>query len=57
MKITHVLSDGTILKDIQGHVVKVSEAESVYNLIDHINNENDRKREKNGETKKKKQKT
>ena len=33
----HVLKDGTITKDITGRVVKVSDAEAVYNLISKIN--------------------
>ena len=37
MKIHHVLKDGTRTDDITGHVVKVADAESVYNLITKIN--------------------
>lgn len=55
MNITHVLNDGTVLDDIQGHVVKVGEAESVYDLIDSINR--DGKRGKNGKKEEKKQET
>lgn len=35
--VKHILSDGTVLKDITGHVVKVSDAPDLYNLIDSIN--------------------
>ncbi len=33
----HILKDGTTTTDITGHVVKVSDAESLYKLIDSIN--------------------
>ena len=33
----HVLSDGTITKDITGRVVKVRDAENFYNLLQKIN--------------------
>lgn len=29
----HVLKDGTVKKDITGHVVKMKDAEAVYNLM------------------------
>lgn len=31
--ITHILRDGTVLKDITGHVVKVKEAKAIYQLL------------------------
>lgn len=37
MAITHVLSDGRILADIAGYVVKKEQVAGVYNLIDGIN--------------------
>ncbi len=37
MKIHHVLKDGTRTDDICGHVVRVQDAESVYNLIAKMN--------------------
>ena len=37
MAITHVLSDGRILADITGYVVKKEQVAGVYNLIDGIN--------------------
>lgn len=37
MKIHHVLKDGTRTDDISGHVVRVKDAESVYNLISKMN--------------------
>lgn len=43
--ITHILKDGTVLKDITGHVVKKEDATSVYNIIDRMNAE----RSKNGD--------
>lgn len=39
--IRHILKDGTVLKDITGHKVKRSDAESVYLMIE-------RKRRKDG---------
>lgn len=35
--VTHVLKDGTRLDDITGHVVRVQDAEVVYNLMIEIN--------------------
>lgn len=35
--VIHVLKDGTRVDSIAGHVVKISEAEVVYNLMDEIN--------------------
>ena len=37
MKIHHVLKDGTRTDDINGHVVRVQDAETVYNLIAKMN--------------------
>lgn len=37
MRIHHVLKDGTRLDDISGHVVRVQDAETVYNLIAKMN--------------------
>ena len=37
--ITHVLKDGTVVKDIDGHVVKMEDARGVYALIDKMNRE------------------
>lgn len=34
--IYHVLANGTITKDITGHIVKVKDAEAVYNLMSKI---------------------
>jgi hypothetical protein len=35
--ITHVLKDGTIKKDITGHVVKMKDCKALYQLLDNIN--------------------
>ncbi len=43
--IIHILSDGTVLDDIKGHVVKQEEIKSAYDLIDSMNK---RQEEKNG---------
>lgn len=37
MKVHHVLKDGTRTDDISGHVVKVKDCETVYNLITQMN--------------------
>ena len=37
--VIHYLKDGTRVEDITGHVVRVQEAEVVYNLMDQINRE------------------
>jgi hypothetical protein len=37
MAVTHVLKDGTVLNDITGHVVKMTDVPSVYALVDQIN--------------------
>lgn len=38
----HVLADGTVTKDITGHVVKMSDAEAIYHLMSKIN-QNDKR--------------
>lgn len=35
--VKHVLKDGTNVNDITGHIVKMKDARSVYNLIESIN--------------------
>nr|DAO53816.1 MAG TPA: hypothetical protein [Caudoviricetes sp.] len=37
MAVTHVLKNGTILQDITGHIVKVNDARSIYQLISKLN--------------------
>lgn len=37
MHVIHILKDGSRLEDITGHIVKVAEAETVYNMIRDIN--------------------
>lgn len=37
MKIHHILKDGTRTDDISGHVVRIQDAESVYNFISKLN--------------------
>ena len=43
--VTHILKDGTVLKDITGHVVKREDVPTVYSLIERMNAE----REKHGD--------
>lgn len=35
--VRHILKNGTELKDIKGHIVKIEDAQSVYALIEQIN--------------------
>lgn len=37
MRVVHILKDGTVLKDITGHIVRVEDAPALYQLIDTIN--------------------
>ena len=37
--VRHIMSDGKILSDITGHVVKAEEVKEVYQLIDRIRKE------------------
>lgn len=41
--VKHILKDGTVLKDITDHVVKVEDAEAVYVLMDKINDKGGKK--------------
>ena len=40
MAIKHILKDGTEPNDITGHIVKRSQAENLYTLLDSINSKN-----------------
>ncbi len=35
--VRHIMKDGTVLKDITGHVVKMEDAKRVYALMEKIN--------------------
>ena len=37
MSVVHILKNGSILNDITGHVVKIEDAKSAYQLLDNIN--------------------
>jgi hypothetical protein len=37
MSVIHILKDGSVVKDITGHVVRVEDAGPLYQLIDSIN--------------------
>lgn len=37
MAVIHILKDGSVVKDITGHVVRVEDAGPLYRLIDSIN--------------------
>ena len=41
--VKHVLNDGTVLKDITGHVVKGKDAPEVYEVINQIKKEKEEK--------------
>lgn len=46
MTIKHIMKDGTVLTNISGHVVKMEDARSVYDLMDRINQKANRKGDK-----------
>ena len=37
MSVIHILKDGSVVKDITGHVVRMEDARPLYDLIDNIN--------------------
>lgn len=37
MSVIHILKDGSQVKDITGHVVKMDDAGALYSLMDEIN--------------------
>ena len=37
MSVVHILKNGSVLSDITGHIVKIEDARSLYQLIDGIN--------------------
>ena len=41
--VKHILKDGTVLTDITGHIVRIEDAEAVYQLMDKLNEERGRK--------------
>lgn len=46
MAIRHHLKDGTVLDDITGHVVRKEDVPQVYELIDRMNTERQKREEK-----------
>lgn len=36
MSVIHILKDGSVVKDITGYVVKVKDAERLYQLLDNM---------------------
>ena len=44
MGVVHILKDGSIVKDITGHVVRVEDAGPLYQLIDSINRKGSKKK-------------
>ena len=44
MAVIHILKDGSIVKDITGHVVRMEDAGPLYQLIDSINREGSKKK-------------
>lgn len=38
MAVIHILKDGTRVDSVRGHVVKMADAEPLYNMIHSINN-------------------
>lgn len=41
----HILADGTVKKDITGHVVKMSDAETLYQFMSGLRSHTDKKKE------------
>lgn len=39
MAVIHILKDGSLVKDISGHVIKMEDAGPIYQLLDSINRE------------------
>ena len=37
MAVIHILKDGSVVKDITGRIVRVSDARTLYDLINNIN--------------------
>ncbi len=37
--VKHILKDGTVLTDITGHIVRIEDAEVVYQIMDKLNEE------------------
>ena len=44
MGVVHILKDGSVVKDITGHVVRMEDAGPLYDLIDSINREGSKKK-------------
>lgn len=44
MGVVHILKDGSIVKDITGHVVRMEDAGPLYDLIDSINRKGSQKK-------------
>ena len=40
MSVIHILKDGTVLNDITGHVVKMEDAEPLYQFLNTLNRGN-----------------
>lgn len=43
--VIHILADGTITKDITGHIVKYKEAENLYSLMSRMKVKKNKKKE------------
>lgn len=39
MAVIHILKDGSVVKDITGHIVRYEDAPELYHLIERINRE------------------
>ena len=44
MGVVHILRDGSVVKDITGHVVRMEDARPLYNLIDRINRQGSKRK-------------
>lgn len=43
--VIHIMKDGTVLKDITGHVVKKEDAPMIYNIVDRMNTKREEKKD------------
>lgn len=43
--VIHIMKDGTVLKDITGHVVKKEDAPMIYNIVDQMNRKREEKKD------------
>lgn len=45
MHVIHILKDGTVVRDLTGHVVRMEDAGALYKMIQDINGKSEKKTE------------